>query len=68
MVSKGVHPAIKIEKDIFSLKGKCLAADSHMFYIEDAPSHTSFSVREDKKTELRWGGVERICEEWLEEG
>ncbi|GFT35160.1 uncharacterized protein NPIL_328321 [Nephila pilipes] len=33
---KGVHPAIKIEKDIFSLKGKCLAAENHMFYIEDA--------------------------------
>ncbi|XP_054719213.1 uncharacterized protein LOC129228555 [Uloborus diversus] len=33
---KGVHPPIKIEKDLFSLKGKCLAADSHMFYIEDA--------------------------------
>ncbi|XP_015912397.2 uncharacterized protein [Parasteatoda tepidariorum] len=33
---KGVHPPIKIEKDIFSFKGKCLAADSHMFYIEDA--------------------------------
>ncbi|GIX97149.1 hypothetical protein CDAR_284071 [Caerostris darwini] len=53
---KGVHPAIKIEKDIFSLKGKCLAADSHMFYIEDAPSHTSFSEREDKRRSL--GGVE----------
>ncbi|KAG8195918.1 hypothetical protein JTE90_001152 [Oedothorax gibbosus] len=32
---KGVHPPIKIEKDIFSLKGKCLSADAHMFYIED---------------------------------
>ncbi|XP_054719220.1 uncharacterized protein LOC129228562 [Uloborus diversus] len=32
---KGVHPPIKIQKDIFSFRGKCLAADGHMFYIED---------------------------------
>lgn len=32
---KGVHPPIKIQKDLFSFRGKCLASDSHMFYIED---------------------------------
>ncbi|KAG8195914.1 hypothetical protein JTE90_001148 [Oedothorax gibbosus] len=32
---KGVHPPIKLAKDVFSLKGKCLDSDGHMFYIED---------------------------------
>ncbi|GFU35504.1 hypothetical protein NPIL_159601 [Nephila pilipes] len=40
---KGVHPPIKIQKDIFSFKGKCLAADSHMFYIEDTTKKVIFS-------------------------